>query len=140
MNPSIPDIKTLVAENLCFSHLTVEHGLSHNVANNVVQDRWSFVWISTFGGLSRFDGYEVKVFCHDPDDPHIRPHQVFGIASCRLRRTGRSRTWQGKSCHITPVVFSSHACQLAGKGPPYSRQGLLHTLPRQEFVCGWCEY
>jgi ligand-binding sensor domain-containing protein len=60
----------LVAQHLCFSHLTAEHGLSHNVANNVVQDRWGFVWISTFGGLSRFDGYEVKVFGHDPDAPH----------------------------------------------------------------------
>lgn len=51
-----------------FSHLTAEDGLAHNVANDIIQNSWASVWISTFAGLNRFDGYEIQAFRHDPDD------------------------------------------------------------------------
>jgi signal transduction histidine kinase/DNA-binding response OmpR family regulator/ligand-binding sensor domain-containing protein len=43
-----------------FNHLTVDEGLSHTDANCVVQDQKGFIWIGTFFGITRFDGYNVK--------------------------------------------------------------------------------
>ena len=53
-----------------FRQLGVEQGLSHGTAWHLMKDRRGYVWIATFDGLNRYDGYEVTVYKHDPDDPH----------------------------------------------------------------------
>ncbi|MFD2033241.1 two-component regulator propeller domain-containing protein [Belliella marina] len=52
-----------------FSNLGMRDGLSHNQVNTILKDSQGFLWVGTFSGLNRFDGQEVKVFEHDPDDP-----------------------------------------------------------------------
>jgi class 3 adenylate cyclase/ligand-binding sensor domain-containing protein len=37
-------------------------GLSHNITTTIHQDQHGFLWIGTYSGLNRFDGYEFKVF------------------------------------------------------------------------------
>ena len=39
------------------SHFSTENGLSSNAISCMVQDDYGFVWIATWNGLSRFDGY-----------------------------------------------------------------------------------
>lgn len=51
-----------------FETLTVSDGLVSNEANVFLQDRQGFLWIGTFGGLSRFDGATFRNFLHDPVD------------------------------------------------------------------------
>lgn len=58
------------SQNLLFSHLTVEDGLSDNVGGDLLQDMQGFIWITTYDGLNRYDGYEFKVFRHDPENPN----------------------------------------------------------------------
>jgi ligand-binding sensor domain-containing protein len=55
---------TVLAQNstLPFRHLTVDSGLPHTDATQVLQDEKGFIWISTYAGLNRFDGYEIKNF------------------------------------------------------------------------------
>ena len=36
-----------------FRHLTIEHGLSQNSANCIVQDNNGFIWIGTQVGMNR---------------------------------------------------------------------------------------
>lgn len=48
-----------------FSSLTVNEGLSHTDANDIAQDKKGFIWIATYFGLDRFDGYSVKQFYND---------------------------------------------------------------------------
>ena len=43
-----------------FSYLTVDEGLSHTDANDISQDKKGFIWIGTFFGLDRYDGYNIK--------------------------------------------------------------------------------
>lgn len=43
-------------------YLTVDEGLSHTDANDITQDHKGFIWIATYFGLDRFDGYAVKKF------------------------------------------------------------------------------
>lgn len=45
-----------------FNYLTVDEGLSHTDANDVAQDRQGYMWVATFFGLDRFDGYTVKKY------------------------------------------------------------------------------
>ncbi|MBS7564796.1 response regulator [Mucilaginibacter sp. Bleaf8] len=45
-----------------FKHLTVDEGLSHTDANYITQDLRGFIWIATYFGLNRYDGYTVKKF------------------------------------------------------------------------------
>ena len=49
-----------------FHHLTVDEGLAHTDATSIAQDQQGFIWIGTYRGLNRFDGYELKSFVN-PD-------------------------------------------------------------------------
>jgi len=53
-----------------FSHLTIDNGLSHNTVTSIIQDRKGFLWFGTLDGLNRYDGHSVKIFRHDFDDPN----------------------------------------------------------------------
>jgi signal transduction histidine kinase/DNA-binding response OmpR family regulator/ligand-binding sensor domain-containing protein len=43
-----------------FSYLTVDEGLSHTDANDIAQDKKGYIWVGTFFGLDRYDGYDIK--------------------------------------------------------------------------------
>jgi signal transduction histidine kinase/DNA-binding response OmpR family regulator len=42
--------------------------MGRNQSTMVVQDGTGFLWFSDFVSLTRFDGYDFKVYIHDPDD------------------------------------------------------------------------
>ncbi|MCF7859780.1 MAG: response regulator [Candidatus Cloacimonetes bacterium] len=48
--------------------ISMEDGLSGNTIYSILQDSRGFLWIGTNNGLNRFDGYNIKVYTHDPDD------------------------------------------------------------------------
>ena len=50
-----------------FKYLSIENGLSKNTVHDIVQDSTGYIWIATFNGLNRFDGYSIKVFRTDSD-------------------------------------------------------------------------
>jgi signal transduction histidine kinase/ligand-binding sensor domain-containing protein/DNA-binding response OmpR family regulator len=51
-----------------FEHLTVEDGLSVNTVICFLQDSRGFLWIGTYNGLNRYDGYNFKTFKNTLDD------------------------------------------------------------------------
>ncbi|NIT61770.1 MAG: hypothetical protein GWN00_37895, partial [Aliifodinibius sp.] len=56
------------AQQLEFQHYSLEDGLSQTTVYDIIRDRQGFMWFATEDGLNRFDGYEFKVFKHDPLD------------------------------------------------------------------------
>ncbi|QXP57567.1 response regulator [Cellulophaga sp. HaHa_2_95] len=50
------------AQNIKFEHYNDDSGLSHNSVRHIVQDKYGFLWLGTFSGLNRFDGYEFKSY------------------------------------------------------------------------------
>jgi signal transduction histidine kinase/ligand-binding sensor domain-containing protein/DNA-binding response OmpR family regulator len=55
-------------DQIQFSRLEISRGLSHNQVNAILKDTRGFMWFATLSGLNRYDGYEFKVFKHDPRD------------------------------------------------------------------------
>jgi len=51
-----------------FRHLSLEEGLSSTYVTSIIQDRKGFMWVGTWKGLNRYDGYQFKTFRHDPAD------------------------------------------------------------------------
>jgi two-component system sensor histidine kinase ChiS len=74
-----------------FRRLSVVDGLSQNSAFEILQDRDGFIWIGTQDGLNRYDGYEFKVFKHDPDDENSLSENM--ITS--LHQDSRGMLWIG---------------------------------------------
>ncbi|QIA07649.1 hybrid sensor histidine kinase/response regulator transcription factor [Draconibacterium halophilum] len=53
---------TTAQNELYFSHLGTEHGLTIDKANDIVQDQKGFIWIGTINGLTRYDGYDYVTY------------------------------------------------------------------------------
>lgn len=51
------------------SQLTTAMGLSESHVFAILQDHNGFIWFGTRDGLNRYDGYDVKVYHNDPQDP-----------------------------------------------------------------------
>ncbi|MBL7916947.1 MAG: hypothetical protein JNM96_01025 [Bacteroidia bacterium] len=41
-----------------FAHLNVDNGLSYNSISCITQDNKGFIWIGTYNGLNKYDGYK----------------------------------------------------------------------------------
>lgn len=52
-------------ENITSEYIRIEQGLSQNTVNCVLQDQKGFLWIGTWSGLNRFDGYSFKTINRD---------------------------------------------------------------------------
>jgi hypothetical protein len=78
-------ILIFAAINVCFhansqtfstTTFTTENGLSHNFVQHITQDKTGFLWISTWDGINRYDGYEFKNYYHNPKDSITVPFFV----------------------------------------------------------------
>ena len=63
-------IPVIDQDDLQFSHLSTKEGLSQTRVDQIVQDDDGFMWFATQYGLDRYDGYNFKVFLHDPTNQH----------------------------------------------------------------------
>lgn len=52
-----------------FERLSIEHGLSQNTVTAILKDHQGFMWFGTRDGLNRFDGYQFRIFRHQPQQP-----------------------------------------------------------------------
>ncbi len=59
---------TLQAQNpsFIFDRINVEDGLSNNSVRCILKDSRGVMWFGTDEGLNMYNGYEIKVFRHDP--------------------------------------------------------------------------
>jgi len=91
-------------EDIKFKHLTVEDGLQSNNVAAVLQDSQGFIWIGTTdGGLSKFDGIELKNYINVPNDPDSLPNNY----AWRLYQDKKGNmwvaTWGGGLSRYDPV-------------------------------------
>ncbi len=74
-----------------FEHLSPELGLSRATVYSILQDRQGFLWFASQDGLYRYDGYNFKVFRHNPQDPH----SISGNLVQTLVEDSKGRIWIG---------------------------------------------
>jgi signal transduction histidine kinase/ligand-binding sensor domain-containing protein len=55
-------------KRLQFIHLTPDDGLSSSITTSILQDHKGFIWIGTYDGLNRYDGFNFVVYKNDPAD------------------------------------------------------------------------
>ena len=82
---------SLAQNDVQFSHLTVEDGLTTNNVRCFVQDYQDFIWIGTENGLHRYDGYDFVKYNHDEDNPGSIP----GNFILALFEDSKRRLWIG---------------------------------------------
>jgi len=59
-------VPVIDGNDIRFSRLSTAQGLSQTRVAQIVQDDQGFMWFGTQYGLDRYDGYEFRVFTHDP--------------------------------------------------------------------------
>jgi ligand-binding sensor domain-containing protein len=64
----LPEQLNAQQENLRFEHITVADGLPGTGILDILQDRQGYLWIGTYAGLVRYDGYGFTYFNPDPSD------------------------------------------------------------------------
>ncbi|HMQ76517.1 MAG TPA: ATP-binding protein [Flavobacteriales bacterium] len=77
--------------HLPFGRLTLEDGLSQGMINSMAQDHQGFMWFATKDGLDRYDGYQFKVYRHDPADPGSLAENYVSV----VRIAPDGRLWSG---------------------------------------------
>ena len=53
-----------------FVNLTSEDGISQNSIICIFQDKEGFLWLGTYGGLNRYDGYSFKIYQYEQGNPN----------------------------------------------------------------------
>ncbi|MGN0235564.1 MAG: two-component regulator propeller domain-containing protein, partial [Paludibacteraceae bacterium] len=95
----------LQAQDYSLRYYDESRGLSHHHSSRVLQDSTGMMWIATYNGLNRFDGYQFVAFKAEEDD---EPN----IASDRIRRILPAND-NNLFCLIDDSVFlfNTHTCR-----------------------------
>jgi two-component system sensor histidine kinase ChiS len=63
-------LPVVAGQDIQFTALTGEEGLSSGSVYGITQDKQGFLWFATTDGLNRYDGYSFRVYRHDHSDPN----------------------------------------------------------------------
>ena len=74
-----------------FASITINNGLPHLQVSSLAQDQKGYIWIGTRNGLSRYDGYALVNYYHNPKDIH----SLFCNFITCLFTDSRGRLWIG---------------------------------------------
>lgn len=88
----------LCAQDIKFEHYNVKDGLSHNSIRHIVQDDKGFLWLGTFSGLNRFDGYQFKSFKSSKGDTNTIYNDDITVL---LHDKGSNNLWIGTRKGLT---------------------------------------
>lgn len=130
-------IKTATAGELPVRYLGIEQGLSNNAVISICQDHNGFIWIGTYDGLNRYDGYGFKVF-HNiiGDSTSLSINTIYTIEEDQNRRI-----WVGgqKGLSIYNVLTSKFSkvryTSLSGSLEIYSRTTFISSKQSIPTAC-----
>jgi PAS domain S-box-containing protein len=70
VEPRTITVPVVDGKGIRFTRLSTDEGLSQTKVTHIVQDDQGFMWFGTQYGLNRYDGYNFKLFVHDPRNPN----------------------------------------------------------------------
>ncbi len=66
--------ETMAAQHFNIETFTTKDGLVNDNVRSLVTDSSGFLWIATWDGISRYDGYSFKNYYHHPNDSLSLPY------------------------------------------------------------------
>ncbi len=76
-----------VAFNQCnFEHYSDKDGLSQSTINEIYQDHKGYIWLGTFDGLTRFNGYDFETFKIISSNPTAKSNRIDKITEDKYGR------------------------------------------------------
>ncbi len=79
---------------------SVNEGLSQHDNNDIIQDAYGYIWVCSYDGLNRYDGYTFKKFYYDPNDStSLSDNRVLAVAVDRKKRLWVGTDSQGFSMY-----------------------------------------
>ena len=72
-----------------FQHYDLKDGLADDFVWSIAQDSRGFMWFQYYGGLTRFDGYDFKVYKYNKEDSRSALNSVLGP----LHKDYRGNLW-----------------------------------------------
>jgi ligand-binding sensor domain-containing protein/DNA-binding CsgD family transcriptional regulator len=88
-----------------FQHLTPKDGLSQNHINSIIQDSRGFLWLATFNGLNRYDGYNIKKYYNEINNPNSLSHQSVNV----VYEDGNGIIWAGTENGLNKLNTSTNS-------------------------------
>lgn len=87
-------------EDFHLEYFNISDGLSQNSVNCLLQDYQGFLWIGTQDGLNRYDGYNFKIFRHNPLDSNSISSNLINHICLAPDSTIWLATSNGLNCYI----------------------------------------
>ncbi|RJE72902.1 two-component regulator propeller domain-containing protein [Reichenbachiella sp. MSK19-1] len=76
--------QSIMTKNVYFEQLSMDLGLSQRSINCVMQDHEGYLWIGTWSGLIKYDGYTTKLFRADNSTPgKIKSNKIVRVFESR---------------------------------------------------------
>ncbi len=80
-----------VTEDIHFSHIGLEEGLSHSTIFSINQDKEGNLWFVTYDGVNKYDGYNFTVYRHQ----YTNPNSIASDISRCITVDDSDRIWVG---------------------------------------------
>lgn len=77
---------SIFGQQLQFNTLTVKDGLSQHDVSSIIQDSEGFIWIGTYDGLNKFDGYQVETFFHSNHQTSLSSNRILSLFEDNQKR------------------------------------------------------
>jgi ligand-binding sensor domain-containing protein/signal transduction histidine kinase len=118
-NPAKINVPIIEGKDIRFVRVTTADRVWETKVSGIVQDDRGFMWFATLYGLYRYDGYNFKLFVHDPKNPN----SLSGVAISALFKDRGGTLWIGCDQFLNklnpetetftryPVPFVTHISQ-----------------------------
>jgi signal transduction histidine kinase/ligand-binding sensor domain-containing protein/DNA-binding response OmpR family regulator len=97
-------ILSVQGQRINFEHYNDGDGLSYNSVRHIVQDEKGFLWLGTFSGLSRFDGYQFKSYTTSSEEKTINNDDITALEL----DTSSNKLWIGTRNGLTVLELDTH--------------------------------
>lgn len=117
---------TAQKQEINFSLLSIEQGLSQSTVFSILQDKRGFMWFGTNDGLNKYDGYKITVYKPDPGDPNsLSNNRVLAIFE-----DSKGELWVGTDGGLNKFnrekeIFEHFTC----------KQGSANCIPDNHVTC-----
>ena len=113
----LPALTGTAQNNKPVKYIGIENGLSNNSVTSIYQDRFGFLWVGTYDGINRYDGYKCKVYRHRLNDSStLVNNRVTAIVEDDENRlwVGTKKgvcTWSNSTQRFSLVYYQPHAAK-----------------------------